>query len=309
MPTPAFRGIYAAFPTPVDASDAVNETTLRKMIRFLVSSGCEGLVPIGGTGEFTALSPQERLRAVEITVDEAAGRVPVIAGVLSPGLAEAVDAGRAYRAAGVDALLVLAPFYVRPTQAAIRSYFTTYRDRVDAPILFYDIPGKTGVVTASQTIVQMASDKSIVGMKACSVDPHHFNAIITRTDKDFSGMSGEDTLYPLHAAMGASGGILATASILPEYWVQIYKLVQAGDFKGAVAAQQLLVPFLDAVFSEVNPGPLKYAIETMGLAFGDTLLPLLPPSSETRANVDLALADLRQQGVLKAFRDPVSSAA
>ncbi len=298
MTAAAFVGIYPAFPTPTTEAGDVDERALRTLLRFLIGSGVAGLVPVGGTGEFTALSPAARMRTVEITVEESAGRVPVIAGVLSPGYSEAVEAGRSFQKAGVQALLVLAPFYVRPTQDAIRSYFAAYRNDVDLPILFYDIPGKTSVVTASSTIIDMVGDGSIIGMKACNTDMHHFNQIITSVGSDFSALSGEDTLFPFHMAMGASGGILATATIMPHYWMRIQSAIEAGDYKSATAMQQALVPFLDAVFSETNPGPLKDALSILGLPSGKALRPLSAPSAKTRERLAKEIAALTSRGII-----------
>jgi 4-hydroxy-tetrahydrodipicolinate synthase len=299
MSAAAFAGIYPAFPTPTTDAGLVDEHALRALLRFLLASGVSGLVPVGGTGEFTALSPKARMRAVEITVEESAGRVPVIAGVLSPGYAEAVEMGNAFRQAGVQALLVLAPFYVRPTQEAIRSYFSAYRNDVDLPVLFYDIPGKTAVVTASSTVIEMARDGSIVGMKACNTDMHHFNQIMTSVAPGFSALSGEDTLFPFHMAMGACGGILATATIMPHYWLRMLAAANAGDIRKAVEMQQVLVPFLDAVFSETNPGPLKDALSILGLPSGKALRPLSEPSARTRERLVTEIAALRARGVIQ----------
>lgn len=140
MTKKTYAGILPAFPTPTQADGSVDRTALTRLVNALIDSGAHGLVPIGGTGEFTALSAQGRIDAVEATVHAAHGRVPVVAGVLSPGFADAVEAGAAFRAAGADALLLIAPFYVTPTQAGIRDYFKAYRDKVDIDILLYDIP-------------------------------------------------------------------------------------------------------------------------------------------------------------------------
>jgi len=298
MYKPAWGGILPAFPTPTTVDGSVDEASLRHLVRFLIANKAAGLVPVGGTGEYTALSPGDRLKAVAITVDEAAGEVPVMAGVLSPGYAEAMATGKEFKAAGADALLLIAPFYVRPTQPAIRSYFGRYRESLDIPLFFYDIPGKTSVVTHSQTIVDMAADGSIIGMKACSNDMHHFNQIATSVGEDFIALSGEDTLYPLHALMGAKGAILATATMMPAYWVRIHGLLQAGEYKEAMKAQQVLVSFLDAVFNETNPGPLKYALNWLGLPAGDALSPLSPPNSETISRLVAALRDLSERNVI-----------
>ena len=214
MAAAKYKGVLPAFPTPTTPDGSVDKVVLGKLVNFLIENGAEGVVPIGGTGEFTALSAQGRIQAVETTVEAVNGRVPVVAGVLSPGFADSVEAGEAFRKAGVDALLLIAPFDVTPTQSGIRDYYKAYRDKVDVDILLYDIPSRTRIVVEPQTIAEIARDGSVLGMKACNPDINHFNHIAALVDADFALLSGEDTHFPLHMAMGAKGGILATAALL-----------------------------------------------------------------------------------------------
>lgn len=293
MPNLVLRGVMPAFPTPTTPDREVDEAALRRLVRFLLDNGVSGLVPMGGTGEYTALSPAARTRAVAVTAEAAAGAVPVIAGVLSPGYAEAVAAGRDFVRAGADALLLLAPFYVRAPQAGIRDYFHAFRGDVDAPILFYDIPYRTGIVTDSDVIVGLAQDGTVAGMKACNGDFAHFNRIAAGMPEGFGLLSGEDMLFPAQAALGAVGGILASAALLPAEWVRICADATEGRLPQAVAAQRRLLPVLDAIFAEPNPGPLKEALALIGLPSGHVHLPLQRPSEATMAALRSALAGLR----------------
>lgn len=295
------NGILPAFPTPTHDNSSLDETALRRLVRFLLDSGVSGLVPMGGTGEFTALSPAARTRTVEITAETAAGRVPVVAGVLSPGYADAVQTGRDFAQAGADALLLIAPFYVVPTQAGIRDYIRAYRDAVELPLLFYDIPSRTRVVTDPATLAELASDRTIVGMKACNPDMHHFNSIAAAVDPDFALLSGEDTLFPAHVALGACGGILASASLLPGYWRQLFEDARFGRLDQAIGAQRRLLPLLEALFAETNPGPLKEALAMIGLPSGHALPPLRVPSDAVLNRLRAALDPLLRDGIIQRF--------
>ncbi|MBV8170249.1 MAG: dihydrodipicolinate synthase family protein, partial [Alphaproteobacteria bacterium] len=231
-------GVLPAFPTPTTEDGGVDVPALRTLVEALVRRGANGLVPVGGTGEYTALSPAARLTVVTETVKVARGRVPVVAGVLSPGWAEAIETGEAFRHAGADAVLLITPFYARPTQPALREYFKTYRDRLGLPVLLYDIPSRTGVISEPHTIRAMVDDGSIVGTKACNVDVNHFNHTAALVGDRIALLSGEDTHFPAHLALGAHGGILALAALAPEPWLEIYRLAKAGRIADAVAAQR-----------------------------------------------------------------------
>lgn len=298
MKNPTLSGILPPFPTPITADGTVDEPALKKLVEHLVEAGCKGLIPIGGTGEYTALSRADRERVVALTVEAAAGRVPVVAGMVSPGFAESVEAGKAFKACGADALLAVTPFYVSPTQKGIREYFRAYHDVVDMPVLFYDIPYRTRIVTHASTIAQMEQDGSIFGMKACNTDMAHFNEIATLTTADFQLLSGEDTLFPAQIALGARGGILASSPLIPEYWVKLQGLLDNGEIQQAIAAQRELLPLLNALFSEANPGPLKTAMKWLGYDCGDVLAPLQAPAEATVARMRQAIETLAQKGLI-----------
>jgi 4-hydroxy-tetrahydrodipicolinate synthase len=293
------RGIFPAFPTATDGEGRVNAEGLRRVIEHVLAGGATGLVPIGGTGEFTALSPRERTRAVEVTVAAAGGRVPVVAGVLSPGFAEAVEAGKAFKEAGADALLLVAPFYVTPNQGGIRDYFKAYREKIDLPILLYDIPSRTRIALEPDTIAGMVEDGTIVGMKACNTDINHFNRVIHLVGDKIGVLSGEDLYCVVQVAMGGAGGILASATMIPRYWVDLFELSRT-DLPEALRRQRALFPLMDAIFAECNPGPLKAAMRMIGLDMGDVLLPLKPPSEATLAKLERAIQGLRAARILPA---------
>jgi 4-hydroxy-tetrahydrodipicolinate synthase len=218
---------------------------------------------------------------VAATVDVAAGRVPVVAGVLAPGFADAVQAGRELKAAGADGLLLITPYYTPPTQAGIRTYFEAYRGAVDLPLLLYEIPARTGIAVTAETIAAMAEDGSIIGMKSCNPDLGQLIRVLALAADRIAVLSGEEPYFATQVGMGAAGGILATANLVPRLWREIYALASRGDLQAALEKQDELLPFLAAVFAETNPGPLKAAMAMADLAVGEPLLPLGPPSRDT----------------------------
>ena len=276
------RGIFPAMVTPTDKADNVNKTVAKKLTGFLIESGVSGLVPLGGTGEFTALSPADRATMVETVVDEAAGRIPVVAGVLSPGFKEAVAAGLDFKKAGADGVLLITPFYIRPTQEGMTSYFSEWIARVDLPVIIYEIPYRTGVFLEPDTYRKIVDENElIIGMKACNTDMVHFCRTNLLVGEKISVLSGEEHLFTSHMVLGATGGLLATCNVFPTAWVRICDLCLAGDFVTARRLHADLVPFLDAVFAEGNPGPLKEAMQLIGFDVGQALRPLAKPRQST----------------------------
>jgi 4-hydroxy-tetrahydrodipicolinate synthase len=287
-------GLYPALPTPTDPSGTVDRTATARLVEFLCAAGVTGLVPVGGTGEYAALLPEERRAMVEVTVDAAAGRVPVVAGVLSPGFKDSVQAAKDFAAAGADGVMLVTPYYVTPTQEGIREYFRAFAQEVSVPVMLYEIPYRTGVAMKAETIAQMADDGSIVGMKACNADFSQFARVIALVGERIGVMSGEEPFFATHVAMGARGGVLATANVFPKIWQEIFALASAGNLKGALARQQRLLPLLDAAFSETNPGPLKEAMAMVGLPVGHVLRPLQRPGPETMKKLEAAVRALQE---------------
>jgi 4-hydroxy-tetrahydrodipicolinate synthase len=283
-------GIFPALPTPLDDEGKVDAGAVRRLVEFLLGAGVDGLVPVGGTGEYAALSPADRRRMVEATVAAAAGRVPVIAGILSPGFKEALAAARDAEAAGADALMLVTPYYVHASGQGIRDYFAAFAAAVDCPVLLYEIPARTGVALTAETVAGMVEDGSIIGMKACNGDFAQFTRLIDAVGERIGVLGGEEPYFPTHVAMGASGGILATANLVPAPWLEIFRLARDGDLPAALKRHAELYPLLDAIFAEVNPGPLKAALALAGLPVGQVLLPLRPPGPEAMARLEAALS-------------------
>jgi 4-hydroxy-tetrahydrodipicolinate synthase len=286
----ALRGIFPAIPTPVDADDRVDAAAAGRLVAHLLRSGVDGLVPLGGTGEYGALQREERVRMAAACVEAVAGKVPVVPGILDPGFHDALQAGKAFAAVGADALMVLTPYYTTPTQAGLRDYFMRYADASPVPVLIYEIPYRTRIALAPEVLHDLSRHENIIGMKACNTDMWHFLKVVAGVSADFSVLSGEDTLFPLHMAAGARGGIVVTATVLPRRWRHIWQLATDGRIAEAVAAHRQLIPLMDMAFAETNPGPLKSVMDLVGIDAPRVLAPLVAPDAElaTRLREELA---------------------
>jgi len=292
------QGMYPAIPTPLTESGALNTDQLENLIEACLAGGAKGLAPVGGTGEFTALSPEVRIAVVRETVRIVKGRVPVVAGVVSPGWAEAVAHGQAFKAAGADALLLVTPFYVIPGQQGVIDYFRAYRRTVDLPLVYYDVPSRTGFVTAVDTLATLGRDGTVIGAKICNTDAYYFNRLSAAVGSDIALLSGDDMMYAIHVMYGATGGILASAPMLPALWTQIHDTLTRGDYREGIALHRKLLPTFAALFNEVNPGPLKAMMAELGLEAGAVSLPLMQPGAETQRLIATAISDLRQHGIV-----------
>ncbi len=289
------RGVLPAIPTPVDAGDSIHVEAAQALVRYLLRQGIDGIVPLGGTGEYGALPRAERIRMAELTVRTVDGHVPVIPGVLDPGFHDALRAGHDFAAAGADALMVLTPYYTTPTQAGLRDYFLRYADASPLPILIYEIPYRTRIAVAPEVLHELSRHERIIGMKACNTDMYHFLRTIAGVDDSFAVLSGEDTLFPLHVAAGARGGVVVTASLLPHAWRRIHELAGGGRTLEAIALHRRLIPLMNLVFAETNPGPMKSVMDMIGVDAPEVLDPLVSPAHELQAALRAELAPLLRE--------------
>ncbi|MGI5934524.1 MAG: 4-hydroxy-tetrahydrodipicolinate synthase [Lawsonibacter sp.] len=292
-----FEGILTALVTPMTDQFQVDEGKLRQLVDIQIDSGIHGLVMLGGTGEYAALSAEERQRAVRIAKEQAAGRVPVVAGVLEPGFGECLKACKAFEAQGVDALLVLTPFYLSPSQPGIIDYFQRIDRAVTTPIILYNIPYRTSVNMTPETVETIVNTtKNVVGIKECSPDLGQNIDLLRRVGDRISVLSGEEFLAASVMAYGACGGIIATANVVPKIWIELYDKSMAGQHKEATDMVKKYIPLFKALFREANPGPIKYAMRQLGLPAGTACTPIpSEPSQETR---DLINSLLKEFGLL-----------
>jgi 4-hydroxy-tetrahydrodipicolinate synthase len=258
--------------------------------------GSAALVPVGTTGETSTLSTEEHKAVVSLCVEVAAGRVPVIAGAGSNATDEAIDLVRHAKAVGADAALVVCPYYNKPNQSGLFAHFKAINDAVALPIFLYNVPGRTIVDLMPPTVAALAALPNIIGIKDASDEMERvaLHEHLIGPDEQFIQLSGEDSSALGHRAMGGAGCISVTANVLPEACAAMHAAFDDGDLETARAINQRLVLLHRAMFSSPSPGPAKYALSRMGLCTDEVRLPITPPDTEARAQIDAAL---RRAGV------------
>lgn len=283
-----FSGSITALITPF-RGNSIDESSLRALVRFQLKNGTSGLVPCGSTGEAATLQADEYGRVVSAVADEAAGRVPVIAGVGSNDTAKAVRLAAVAREAGASALLVLVPYYNKPTQDGIFLHFKAVAEAVPLPIIAYNIPGRTSLNMAPATLAKIAHAlPAVVAVKEASGSLDQVSETLALCPKGFTVLSGDDSLSVPMMSIGAKGVISVLSNLLPKQSAQLVKDALQGDFKTAAARHHALFPLIKALFAETNPIPVKAAAQLMGLCDGSLRLPLTPATPATRAGLKAA---------------------
>ena len=292
-----FEGAYTAMVTPFDADGKVNEDGLRANVRYQIKHGIHGLVPTGTTGESPTLSYEEHNRVVEVVVDEADGKVPVLAGTGSNSTWEAIMITRHAKEVGADGALVVVPYYNKPTQAGLYAHFKKLAEEVDIPQVIYNIPSRTGVNMLPETMARLAKLKNIVGDKEASGDLKQVAQVIELTKgEDFTVTSGDDALTLGVMELGGQGVISVASNIVPSEVVKLVDSFRSGNVEMARRINDELAPLFKAIFVETNPGPVKLAMNWMGMAAGGYRLPLVGLEPESQAKLRKVLSDM---GLLK----------
>jgi 4-hydroxy-tetrahydrodipicolinate synthase len=287
-----FKGSFVALITPMRADGAVDEDALARFVDWQIGEGTQGLVPVGTTGESPTLTHAEHKRVVEITIDVANGRVPVIAGAGSNSTAEAIDLATHAKQAGADAALVVTPYYNKPTQEGLFLHFSAIADTADIPVVIYNIPGRSVVDMSVETMARLARNKNIVGVKDATANltrPQHTSRAI---GPEFSQLSGEDHTALAFLASGGHGCISVTGNIAPRLVAWMHGAWAEARLAEAMAIQARLVPLHDALFAETNPGPVKFAASLLGKTSEHCRLPLAPCAEATKAKVRAAMTEV-----------------
>lgn len=291
-----FQGAFVAIVTPF-RDGKVDEETLRQLIEFQIAEGTNGIVPCGTTGESATLSFEEHERVIEITIEQVQKRVPVIAGTGSNNTAEAIRLTRHAYKAGADAVLMISPYYNKPTQEGLYRHFAKVAAEVDIPIILYNIPGRTAVNMEPETIERLSRIPNIVGIKEASGSMKQIMDIIARCGEDFVVLSGEDYLtFPL-MSVGGKGVISVVSNIAPRDMATMCRLALEGKWDEARALNYKLLPLCHILFCETNPAPVKAALAMMNKIPSDEVrLPLAPISETNRAKL---LDVLKKYGLVK----------
>lgn len=288
-----FKGAYTAMVTPFDARGEVDEEGLRANVEFQIRKGIHGLVPVGTTGECATLSYEEHKRVIEITVDAAKGRVPVLAGTGSNSTWEAIMLTEHAKEVGADGALLVAPYYNKPTQRGLYEHFKKIAETVDIPQVLYNIPSRTGVNIEPETMAKLAELKNVVGVKEASGSLDQVMRIIQLTrGKEFFVTSGEDSLtFPI-LALGGIGVISVASNLVPDRVAGMVDAFFEGKLEEARRIHYELMPLFKALFIETNPSPVKAAMEMMGMPAGKPRLPLVELQPENREKLRRVLMDM-----------------
>lgn len=283
-----FKGSIVALITPF-TENGVDEKAFQGFVDWQIREGTQGVVPCGTTGESPTLSHPEHERVIELCVEVARGRVPVIAGTGSNSTEEAISLTRHAKKAGADAALVVTPYYNKPTQEGLYQHYRAIHDAVELPIVIYNIPGRSVIDMSVDTMARLAELPRIVGVKDATADLARPLATRVRIGPEFCQLSGEDATATAFLAQGGHGCISVTANIAPRLCAEMHNAWAEGDLKRMVAARDRLMPLHRALFLETSPGPVKYGAKLLGLGGDHVRLPLVPPGEETRAAVREAM--------------------
>ncbi len=283
-----FRGSFVALITPFRDGE-VDEPAFRSLVEWHIREGTHGLVPCGTTGESPTLSHAEHKRVVEICIETAAGRVPVIAGAGSNSTREAIELTEHAREAGADATLHVTPYYNKPTQEGLYRHFRAIADAVDLPMFIYNIPGRSIVNMSDDTMARLAEMPGVVGVKDATADIARVSSQRLRMGPDFIQLSGEDSTALALMAHGGHGCISVTANLAPRACAEFQSACLARDFGAALEYQDRLMPLHAALFLETSPAPVKYGASLLGLCGGELRLPLVEVSDGTKESVEGAM--------------------
>ncbi len=284
-------GSITALATPFRNGE-IDEETYQALVNRQIEAGTHGLVPAGTTGESATISHAEHKRLIELCVEAAAGRVPVIAGAGSNATAESIELARFAEDAGADALLTVTGYYNKPSQAGLLAHFTAVHDANGLPMVLYNVPGRTVANLSVETIAALSKLDRIVGVKDATGDLARVALQRLASGEDFIQLSGEDMTAVGFNAMGGRGCIGVTANVAPDLCAKMQSACLAGDYPSALAIQDRLAPLHDVLFADTSPGPVKYAMSLLGLCADELRLPLAPPPEDVKRRVREVLQGL-----------------
>lgn len=288
------RGCATALVTPFTASGAVDEDRLRNLIEYQINGGVKLLVPCGTTGESATMTEEEDQRVIKLTVDTTQGRARVIAGTGSNSTTATIEYSRKARGLGADAVLVVAPYYNKPTQEGLYVHFRTVAESVsDLPVVIYNVPGRTSCNISAETTLRLARDcENIVATKEASGNLTQIMEILRSRPAGFRVLSGDDSITFALIALAAEGLISVASNEAPEFMSRMVNLALAGEWEEARALHYRLLPLMEVNFIESSPGPVKAALAMMGLIEENYRLPLLPIQEKSRERLREVLIDL-----------------
>jgi len=288
-----FTGVGTALVTPFRQDGSVDEPAVRRLARRQIDGGVHFLSPVGTTGEAPTLSHAEKLRIIELVVEESSGRLPVLAGAGGYDTRETIALIRDIEQIGADGILSVTPYYNKPTQEGLYQHYKAIAESTSLPIVVYNVPGRTGVNIEVATIVRLAAIPNIVGVKEASGNVVQMCEIFAAAPSEFILLSGDDPLTVAAMAVGGRGVISVASNVAPAEMAQIVEMAEKGDYVGARRLHTWLLPLCQVNFVESNPIPVKAAMAAMGLLEETYRLPLVPPSAAAREKVMRVLQNLK----------------
>jgi len=285
-----FTGSLVALVTPFDARDRVDYAALKRLIDFHVAEGSDGLVIAGTTGESATLEASEHAELIGRAVEITAGRLPIIAGTGSNSTAQTISLSREVGSSGIDAYLLVVPYYNKPTQEGMYRHFSAVADAVDKPILLYNVPGRTVGDMLAETVGRLSRHTNIFGIKEATGDMNRLREIRNLVDDDFMLYSGDDFTVLPFIEQGGHGVVTVSGNVVPAAVAELCRLARNGEHVAAKALDESLQPLNTALFIESNPIPVKWAVAQMGLIEPHIRLPLTEYSKQYHAQMRAAMA-------------------
>jgi 4-hydroxy-tetrahydrodipicolinate synthase len=287
-----FKGSITALITPF-RNGKLDEAAFARFVEWQITEGTHGLVPVGTTGESPTLDFDEHKRVIDITVEVAKKRVPVIAGTGSNSTDEAIELSQYAEKAGADAVLIVTPYYNKPSQEGLYQHFKAINDAINIPILIYNIPGRSVIDMSVATMARCFKDlNNVAGVKDATANLARPSQQRMASGPDFCQLSGEDATALGFMAHGGRGVISVASNVAPRLVADMQNALLAGDFAKALALQDRLMPLFEVMFIETNPGPVKYAVSRLGMCTADMRLPMVPISDASKSAIDAVLAGL-----------------
>jgi 4-hydroxy-tetrahydrodipicolinate synthase len=284
-----FRGCGTALVTPFRKDLSLDEEAMRRLVRRQIEAGIDFLVPCGTTGESPTLTRKEHLRVVEITLEEAKGKVQVVAGAGGYNTHEVIELARELHTMGVDGLLSVTPYYNKPTQEGLYQHYKAIAQAVAAPIIVYSVQGRTGVNVEPATLKRLSAIDNIVGVKEASGNISQMARVVQEVPTTWDVLCGDDSIAIALIALGGCGVISVVSNELPAEMTELIRMARSGDYAGARALQRRMLDLMEINFVEANPIPVKSAMAMMGLLEPVFRLPMCPPSEASRARIEAVL--------------------
>jgi len=295
MRTP-FTGVGTALITPFAKDGSLDESAVKRLAKRQIDGGVHFLSPCGTTGEAPTLTHRDKLRVVELVVEEANGRVPVLAGAGGYDTKEVIELARDLERVGATGILSVTPYYNKPTQEGLYQHFKAIAESMALPIVLYNVPGRTSVNMSVETTLRLSEIRTVVGVKEASANVVQMTEIVAGAREDFMLLSGDDPLTVPVMSIGGRGVISVASNEAPSEMAQIVELCEKGDYPAARKLQQWLLPLIQINFVETNPGPVKAAMAAMGLVEEIYRLPMVAPSAANKEKIVRVLQQLKMLG-------------